>query len=32
MLDIGVQRASRSGAPGVTERAWTLSLGLAVRP
>ena len=32
MLDIGVQRASRSGVPGVTERAWTLSVGLAVRP
>ena len=32
MLDIGVQRVSRSGFPGVSERAWTLSLGLAVRP
>jgi hypothetical protein len=32
MLDLGIQRASRSGAPGVSERAWTLSLGLAVRP
>ena len=32
MLDIGVQRASRSGIPGIRERAWTLSLGLAVRP
>ena len=32
MVDIGLQRASRSGYPGVSERAWTLSLGLAVRP
>ena len=32
MLDIGIQRASRSGIPGVSERSWTLSLGLAVRP
>lgn len=32
MLDIGLQRASRTGQPGVTERAWTISLGLAVRP
>ena len=32
MLDIAVQRASRSGVPDITERAWTLSVGLAVRP
>jgi hypothetical protein len=32
MIDLGIQRASRSGAPGIAERAWTLSLGLAVRP
>ena len=32
MLDLGLQRASRSGAAGIEERAWTLSLGLAVRP
>lgn len=32
MLDLGVQRASRSGVDGISERAWTVSLGLAVRP
>ena len=32
MFDIGLQRASRSGFAGVSESAWTLSLGLAVRP
>lgn len=34
MVDIGVQRASRSadGAGDLDERAWTLSVGLRVRP
>jgi len=32
MLDLSVQRASRSGFAGISERAYTLSLGLAVRP
>ena len=31
-LDIAIQRASRTGAPGISERGWTLSVGLAVRP
>lgn len=31
-LDIAVQSASRSGPPGISERGWTLSVGLAVRP
>lgn len=31
-LDLALQRASRSGPPEVTERAWTLSVGLAIRP
>lgn len=31
-LDIAVQRATRSGFGDVSERAWTLSVGLAVRP
>ena len=32
VLDLGLQRASRSGIDNISERAWTLSLGLAVRP
>ncbi len=32
MLDLSVQRAVRSGFAGISERAYTLSLGLAVRP
>ena len=32
VFDLGVQRASRTGIAGIRERAWTLSLGLAVRP
>lgn len=32
MLDVGVHRAWRSGPPRISERSWTLSLGLAVRP
>jgi hypothetical protein len=32
LLDLGVQRAWRDGTAGVRERAWTLSLALAVRP
>ncbi len=31
-LDIAAQRATRSGFGEVAERAWTLSVGLAVRP
>ena len=31
-LDIAIQSAGRSGLPGVSERGWTLSVGLAVRP
>ena len=31
-LDLALQRASRSGVPDVSERAWTLSVGLAIRP
>ena len=31
-LDIALQSASRSGPPGISERGWTLSVGLAVRP
>ena len=31
-LDIAVQTASRTGTPGISERGWTLSVGLAVRP
>jgi hypothetical protein len=31
-LDLAVQGASRSGPPGIGERALTLSVGLAVRP
>ena len=31
-LDIAIQSAGRSGYPGVSERGWTLSVGLAVRP
>jgi hypothetical protein len=31
-LDLAVQNASRSGVPGISERAWTLSVGLAIRP
>lgn len=31
-LDLALQRASRSSALDVKERAWTLSVGLAVRP
>lgn len=31
-VDIGVERANRSGVAGVSEHAWTLSLGFMVRP
>jgi len=31
-LDLAIQNASRTGTPGVRERGWTLSVGLAVRP
>jgi hypothetical protein len=31
-LDLAVQSASRTGTPGISERGWTLSVGLAVRP
>jgi len=31
-LDLAIQSASRSGPPGIKERGWTLSVGLAVRP
>ena len=31
-LDIAVQSAGRSGVEGVSERGWTLSVGIAVRP
>jgi hypothetical protein len=31
-LDLAIQNASRSGPPGVSERAWTLSVGIAIRP
>jgi hypothetical protein len=31
-LDMAVQTASRTGTPGISERAWTFSVGLAVRP
>lgn len=32
LLDVAVQNARRSGPPGARESAWTLSLGLTVRP
>ena len=31
-LDLATQRAARSGPPGVRETAWTISVGLTVRP
>jgi hypothetical protein len=31
-FDFGVERASRWGAAGVTETAWTLSFGMLIRP
>ena len=31
-LDVAIQSAGRSGLSGVSERGWTLSVGIAVRP
>jgi hypothetical protein len=31
-LDLAIQSASRSGPPGIKERGWTLSVGIAIRP
>ena len=31
-LDVALQSASRSGLSGISERGWTLSVGIAVRP
>ena len=31
-LDVALQSAARSGLSGISERGWTLSVGLAVRP
>lgn len=31
-LDLAVLRSTRSGVPGVSEHAWTLSIGIMVRP